>query len=454
HRGGFSSFLAQIYPEWGLHTRFSWSVSLHLFKGFGAMAEWRKLKLSKEEEEGIEAVESEECGEEFFDRSLVGKLWTVDPFNVRIFKQVITQAWRLKNTVEVQDLNKNLFLFRFASKRDADSVMKNGPWSFDRNLVVLKRISGEEQPSDLEMHTGEFWTRIYDLPLKLRSESMAKKLGDIIGSFMEVDSKDCNRLGKFLRVKTSIDLRKPLKRGTIVKYQGKDLKVFFKFERLPTFCFVCGRIGHQIKDCEELESKDDADFDDIEEKELPFGQWLRASPLPKFTGEFKKENSSGSCSKSLFSEPSTNRKASTEDKEKGEVEQPVVSPVMLMSATPEAAVGAEKPHSAVESVAESLGNVAISTPILGQFDKGSNTKPKSAVTVKKKWARKNTTRKPKIQKEVIVAELGKRNLVEVTIAEGDPMELCGGEQKRRHTVKKVVSIVPEGVLVDQHLLSQ
>jgi hypothetical protein len=129
------------------------------------MADWRNLKLSKEEEEGTEAVEAEECGEELFNRSLVGKLWSVDLFNVRIFKQVITQAWRLKNTVEVQDLNKNLFLFRFASKRDADSVMKNGPWSFDRNLVVLKRITGEEQPSDLEMHTGEFWTRIYDFLL-------------------------------------------------------------------------------------------------------------------------------------------------------------------------------------------------------------------------------------------------------------------------------------------------
>jgi hypothetical protein len=417
------------------------------------MADWKNLKLSKEEEEGIEAVEAEECGEELFNRSLVGKLWSVDVFNVRIFKQVITQAWRLKNTVEVQDLNKNLFLFRFASKRDADSVMKNGPWSFDRNLVVLKRITGEEQPSDLDMHTAEFWTRIYDLPLKLRSESMAKKLGDIIGSFVEVDSKDCNRTGRFLRVKTLIDLRKPLKRGTLVKYQGKELKVFFKYERLPTFCFVCGRIGHQIKDCEELDSKDDADFEDIEEKELPFGQWLRASPLPKFTAEVKKENSSGSCSKSLFSEPSTNRILTPEDKEKGVVEQPAAPLVLLQPVTLEVVRGAGESHSEVESVAESLENVTISIPNLGQFDKGSNTKTKSTSKPKKKWARRSTTRKPKQQEEELVAELGKRHLIEVTIAEGDPMELCGGEQKRRHTGKEVVSIVPEGVLDDQHLLS-
>lgn len=163
------------------------------------MEKWKEFELSKEEvEEGCVADEVEVCAEEFFTRSLVGKLWTQDHFNARIFKQVITQAWRLKNPVEVQDLNKNLFLFRFSNKRDLESVLKNGPWSFDRNIVILQRVSGDEQPSEMEMHTGEFWARVYDLPLKLRSNAMAKKLGDTLGGFLEVDNKDVNRMGKFL----------------------------------------------------------------------------------------------------------------------------------------------------------------------------------------------------------------------------------------------------------------
>lgn len=59
--------------------------------------------------------------------------------------------------------------------------MRNGPWSFDKNLLVLARVSGEEQASDLNMHFRSFWVQIYELPFKLRLETMVWKLGGILG---------------------------------------------------------------------------------------------------------------------------------------------------------------------------------------------------------------------------------------------------------------------------------
>lgn len=386
------------------------------------------MELTKEEEEDGFEVDGVECGDEIFASSLVGKLWSTDPYNARIFKQVIVQAWRLKNPVEVQDLNKNLYLFRLSSKRDAETVMKNGPWSFDRNLLILKRISGDEQPSDLEMNTSDLWARVYDLPLKLRSNEIAKKLGDMLGKFVEVDSKESNRMGKFLRVKATIDLRKPLKRGTVIKYKGNNLCVYFKYERLPTFCFVCGKIGHQIKDCDDMEGKDDTNFDELEEKELPFGQWLRASPLPKVTGEVKKETSTGSCSKTLFSETSNSKEATKEKGKEAEVEQivsPLVSKLPLEVGT-DARGGEEQEE--VESVAESLNNVAISVPILGKLDKGSHTKPKPIQKDTKKWSRKKGVKKVKAT-ATLATELGKRQLIEVNIVEGDPWNCVEGNKE-------------------------
>lgn len=128
------------------------------FLSLAKTSDWRNVELSKEEEEAnIVAEEEEVCEGEIFTLSLVGKLWTESPFNIRAFKQVTVQSWQLKNTVEVQELNKNLFLFRFATKRDLENVLKLGPWSFEKKLIFLQRITGEEQPSDMELFSTDFW---------------------------------------------------------------------------------------------------------------------------------------------------------------------------------------------------------------------------------------------------------------------------------------------------------
>lgn len=55
-------------------------------------------------------------------------------------------------------------------------MLQNGPWSFDKNLLVLDRVLGEEQLSDLNMHYEVFWARVYEIPQMLRSKMMARKL--------------------------------------------------------------------------------------------------------------------------------------------------------------------------------------------------------------------------------------------------------------------------------------
>jgi hypothetical protein len=402
------------------------------------MEGWKKVDLFNDEEEGFAIEDDEILEDDNFKRSLVGKLWTTNPFNARIFKQVIVQAWRLKNPVEVQELNKNLFLFKFSTKRDAEGVLKNGPWSFDRNLVLLERISAEEQPSNLEMFSGDFWARVYDLPLKLRTDVVAAKLGGTIGKFVEVDSKDKNRMGKFLRIKTTVDLRKPLKRGTVITYQGKNLRVYFKYERLPTFCYACGKIGHQIKDCETLDGNEDTDFDEIDEKDCPFGPWLRASPLPKFSGELKKEQTSGSCSRNLFAEESNSKDTGKESALKEVEDNQSTGRVQAVADTNGdiyKKVTGEKDQSEVESVAESLGNVEISKPTLDGIDKESNTKQnvktKNSSKQTRKWVRNKSTRNSP-SKDLLIAELGKRQLVEVTISEEVPMDVCRVQKKLKN----------------------
>lgn len=143
------------------------------------MKKWNNISLSKEEEEGVTVVVDEVSGKENFPRSLAGKLWTDNSFNAKVFTSTMISSWKLKNPVETQKLRKNLFLFCFTTKYP-ENVWRNALWSFDRNLLVLTCFSDEEQPSDLNMYIGVFWVKIYELPLMLKSEMMARKIRGIL----------------------------------------------------------------------------------------------------------------------------------------------------------------------------------------------------------------------------------------------------------------------------------
>ena len=57
--------------------------------------------------------------------------------------------------------------------------------------------------------------------------------------------------GDFVRVKVKIDVSKPLCRGRRVVLD-KDIEtwVSFKYEKLTNFCYWCGTVSHDEKECE------------------------------------------------------------------------------------------------------------------------------------------------------------------------------------------------------------
>ena len=49
-------------------------------------------------------------------------------------------------------------------------------------------------------------------------------------------------MGKWLRVRVNINVHKPLKRGKLISVEGgKKVLAWFKYERLPDFCYFSQR---------------------------------------------------------------------------------------------------------------------------------------------------------------------------------------------------------------------
>ena len=90
----------------------------------------------------------------------------------------------------------------------------------------------------------DVWVHIIDLPCGFLAERVVRDIRNFIGAFVEVDPRNFDGEWKeYARVRVSLDVRKPLKRRMKIKKPGGDWYwVNFKYERLPTFCYHCGRI--------------------------------------------------------------------------------------------------------------------------------------------------------------------------------------------------------------------
>lgn len=48
----------------------------------------------------------------------------------------------------------------------------------------------------------------------------------------------------YARLRVNLDVRKPLRRGIFIKYAKEERSwLSFQYEKLPNFCFFCGKMG-------------------------------------------------------------------------------------------------------------------------------------------------------------------------------------------------------------------
>ena len=96
------------------------------------------MKLTTDEEEVI--VISEESRKEEIEscaQSLIGKFLTCKPFNKRMAQNILKKAWRINEGWQIVEVGSNLFQFKFNTEFDMKQVIREGPWTFDNQALML-----------------------------------------------------------------------------------------------------------------------------------------------------------------------------------------------------------------------------------------------------------------------------------------------------------------------------
>lgn len=250
-----------------------------------------KLKLTETDKGKVARVEDEELAttNRNLENSLVCKVFTEKTVSLDGIKTTIPKIWNLVGQIRIEKVGKNRFVCHFNSQKEKKRVIEGSPWVYDKSLMLFEDVKGVSKIEELEFRYASMWVHFHNLPMVCFSREWARVLGNIVGEYEKADLEDDGRKHeKTLRVKVKIDILQPLVRGALLQVGSKAEESWsgITYEKLPDFCYICGRLGHVLKNCseEEDDSTDDSQY----------GPWMREDNFtpnkPKGQAEGGKNN--------------------------------------------------------------------------------------------------------------------------------------------------------------------
>ena len=211
-----------------------------------------KIQLTKEEEEDI-FISTTSTPDLIEERSLslFRRLLADWQQNLRALKSTLKGAWKMGFDLRIVEVGNNVLQFKFSLMYQLEWVEKGGPWNFVNNLLLLCRWRHGLSIANITFSHFPCWVQIWGLPFKHITEEAGKDIGCKLGRVIEVEKRSLQvDHAKFLRVRVDLPIEKPLRReGYITNTDGDRVWVTFRYERLPTFCYACGKLGHDGKHC-------------------------------------------------------------------------------------------------------------------------------------------------------------------------------------------------------------
>lgn len=186
-------------------------------------------------------------------RILIGKIISQRIINKQAMRDIVLHSWKSIDSLEVEDLGNNAFLFTFSTHTVRDQILSGGPWNVRGQMLILKPWNPNLSIGEIDLFYTPVWIQIHGLPMFKMTERSTKNIGQLAGPVLAHDfpANVKVHVSRFFRVQVMLDTRKPLIPGYYRKRQeAEPCWVPLKDEKISDFCYACGRIGHTQSACE------------------------------------------------------------------------------------------------------------------------------------------------------------------------------------------------------------
>ena len=95
----------------------------------------------------------------------------------------------------VKEVDNHRFLFKFHHVLNIGKVVDYGPWTFEQNLLLFKKLAESEDSDTVPLTSTEMWVQVHNIPIGFRAESILENIGNYVGQFLYSDPTNFTILG-------------------------------------------------------------------------------------------------------------------------------------------------------------------------------------------------------------------------------------------------------------------
>ncbi|CAM8990796.1 unnamed protein product [Rhodiola kirilowii] len=210
--------------------------------------------------------------EESYRWAVVLKLSNGSAFNAPAMVEALMKAWNIKEELGYREMTQNKLVVKLRSEEEQNRVLQGGPWTLGGWAVVVEKWRNGVAPSEYCCNTIRIWVQVHNIPVEYRDGNTPMELAGLVGEVVKEEKQDGNKevaRRRWDRFRVIIEVDKPILHGVVLAEEGRaPVWIEYKYERLPVFCFRCGRLSHESNHC---------DYEvDYPISKRRYGKWLKA----------------------------------------------------------------------------------------------------------------------------------------------------------------------------------